>query len=139
MLTNCKGEPTVWNIYLNRKTYTSTDAQKKLMDLNPLFRSEATSVEISGRDKIVLQTIYGEIVKNLEIARVTLNQETPVIQVVDSPYLPLKKDKKSKLLYFFGSSFFCFFMILAFLVVKIYFGKKLNFEKKYFKQNINNI
>ena len=106
---------------LNRKTYTSNDALKKLMDLNPLFRAEATNVEISGRDKLVLQTIYGEIVKNLEIARVTLNQETPVIQVVDSPYLPLKKEKKSRLTFAVIFSFLFVFGIVSYLLIKKYF------------------
>ena len=103
---------------LNLKTYTSTESLKKLMDLNPLFRSEATSVEISGRDKMVIQTIYGEIVKNLEIARVTLNQETPVIQVVDSPYLPLKKNKTSKLISLIVGGFFGSLIFIGWLIIR---------------------
>jgi hypothetical protein len=41
----------------------------------------------------VLQTIYAEIVKNLEISRTMLIQETPTFQVVDEPELPLKKNR----------------------------------------------
>lgn len=111
---------------LNKKTYSSTDAMKKLMDLNPLFKAEATNVEIAGRDKMVLQTIYGEIVKNLEIARVTLNQETPVIQVVDRPYLPLLKEKKSRLNYAILYSIILEGLFIIFLIAKKYLNDLKN-------------
>ena len=111
---------------LNRQTYSSTDAQKKLMDLNPLFRAEASNVEIVGRDKIVLQTIYGEIVKNLEMAKISLSQETPVIHVVDAPYLPLKKEKIGKLNTFILSGFLASFLFIVILIVKKVSRKILN-------------
>ncbi len=41
--------------------------------------------------------ILTQLVTNLELAKMTLMKETPLIQVVDKPILPLKKDKISKL------------------------------------------
>lgn len=41
--------------------------------------------------------ILTELVKNLELARMTLRRETPLIQVIDRPILPLKKVKSSRL------------------------------------------
>ncbi|TFF35536.1 GumC domain-containing protein [Mucilaginibacter psychrotolerans] len=41
--------------------------------------------------------IYSEIVKNLEISKIALRQETPLIQVIDEPVLPLPASKVSKL------------------------------------------
>jgi uncharacterized protein involved in exopolysaccharide biosynthesis len=46
----------------------------------------------------VLQSIYGEIVKNLEISRTMLLQETPTFQIVDEPELPLKKNRTGYLM-----------------------------------------
>ena len=40
--------------------------------------------------------VYGEIVKNLEISKITLRQEKPLIQIIDSPVLPLIINKVSK-------------------------------------------
>jgi len=40
--------------------------------------------------------ILGELVKNLEVARVTLRKETPLIQIIDSPIFPLEKTETSK-------------------------------------------
>jgi hypothetical protein len=41
--------------------------------------------------------IYGEIVKNLEISKISLRQEMPLIQVIDKPVLPLYKSYVGKI------------------------------------------
>ncbi|SDF87027.1 hypothetical protein [Mucilaginibacter gossypii] len=58
----------------------------------------------SQRKQIDVQAstaIYGEIVKNLELSKMSLRQETPLIQLIDSPILPLEKTKLNKLVGFF--------------------------------------
>jgi len=52
--------------------------------------SKQTQAQILGAE-------YAELVKNLEIAKMTLLQETPLIQVIDKPILPLKEKKLGKL------------------------------------------
>ena len=42
-------------------------------------------------------TILGELVKNLEISKLSLLRETPLIQVIDCPVLPLPVERLSKL------------------------------------------
>ncbi|MDB5146088.1 MAG: hypothetical protein JWQ57_108 [Mucilaginibacter sp.] len=41
--------------------------------------------------------IYGEIVKNLELSKISLRQEMPLIQVIDKPVLPLTKNYIGKM------------------------------------------
>jgi hypothetical protein len=82
---------------LNRNTYSAAAAQQQLVDINPALRTAPVAAEISTRDKMMIATIFAEVIKNLEFAKFTLQQETPVIQVVDKTYLPLKKEKGSKL------------------------------------------
>jgi len=82
---------------LNRNTYSAAAAQQQLVDINPAMRTAPVAAEISTRDKMMIATIFAEVIKNLELAKFTLQQETPVIQVVDKTYLPLKKEKESKL------------------------------------------
>lgn len=82
---------------LNSTTFSAAAAQQVLVDVNPAFRTAPVNAEISTRQKMMLATIFGEVVKNLELAKFTLSQETPVIQVVDKSYLPLKKEKESRL------------------------------------------
>lgn len=78
------------SVLLNRKTFATAISQEQLLDVNPAFKSATVSAEVTGRDKIMLTTIYGEIIKNLEISKVALSQETPTIQIVDDVVLPLK-------------------------------------------------
>ena len=47
------------------------------------------------RNVEVLNTMYLELVKNLEVSKLTLLKQTPIIQVIDKPILPLKDTKIS--------------------------------------------
>jgi len=78
---------------LNRKTVNATEADKLLLDANPVYSNPAVNAEISGREKGMINAIYSEIVKNLEVSKTALIQETPTVQIVDEPELPLKKNK----------------------------------------------
>ncbi len=66
----------------------------------------------------MLATIYAEVVKNLEIQKASLTQETPVIQVVDEIQTPLKKNKKSKLQFLIMGGFIAGFLAVLFLTAK---------------------
>jgi hypothetical protein len=83
---------------LNRKTYIASAANDIMLDKNPGYVTQAAAIELKQRDKGVLQSIYGEIVKNLEISRTMLLQETPTFQIVDEPELPLKKNRTGYLM-----------------------------------------
>lgn len=62
--------------------------------------------------------VLTELIKNLELAKVTLRKETPLIQVIDKPILPLKKEKIGRLkTAFFGSVVF-FFIVTIFLLIQ---------------------
>jgi hypothetical protein len=80
---------------LNRKTFAVAESQD--MNLNPARSRASVGTELVARDKMVLQTMYAEVVKNLELSKITMAQETPVIQIVDVPILPLEMKKVGKL------------------------------------------
>jgi hypothetical protein len=105
---------------LNYKTYASAVSQETLLDINPGYKSTTVSAEVTGRDKMMLSTIYGEVIKNLEISKVALSQETPTIQVIDDVSVPLEINKIKKFPAFLVgiliASFFCsMILILKFL------------------------
>jgi hypothetical protein len=103
---------------LNNTTYSAAASQQILVDVNPALRTAPVSAEISTRQKMMLATIFGEVIKNLELARFSLSQETPVIQVVDKSYLPLKKEKPSKLKYLLMGGFLAGFLMICFLLAR---------------------
>ncbi|WP_429379738.1 hypothetical protein [Mucilaginibacter sp. UYCu711] len=78
---------------LNHKTYTSAAASKGILDINPAYTSPNADIEVKERDKILLTTTYTETVKSLETSKTMLAQETPTVQIVDEPELPLKKNR----------------------------------------------
>jgi hypothetical protein len=78
---------------LNKKTFTTLAHNQDMLNLNPAFTTEGTELEISNRDKIMISSIYAEVVKNLEVSKTALIQETPTVQIVDQPELPLKKNE----------------------------------------------
>ncbi|MBV7528996.1 hypothetical protein [Chitinophaga sp. sic0106] len=99
-------------LMLNKKTYSTAVAQD--LNVNPAKRIAMVGSELQMRDKIILQTMYGEVVKNLEISKMSLLQETPIIQIVDKPITPLPINKVSVL-----KSIMIGGMLAAFLVIGI--------------------
>lgn len=104
---------------LNRKTYSTADISRLLLDANPAYATSGVSAEISTREKFIQSTIYGEIVKNLEMSKTALIQETPTVQVVDQPMLPLKDDRMHPLLaMLIGAGLLVFLTAFSLLVIK---------------------
>lgn len=78
---------------LDRKTFSTAEANRLLLDGNPVYSSPTADAEISSRNKFIQSTIFAEIIKNLEISKTSLIQETPTVQVVDYPQEPLPENK----------------------------------------------
>ena len=62
---------------------------------NPLLQSLKVPSQKRQIDVQASSAIYGEVVKNLEVSKMLLRQETPLIQIIDGPVLPLIKKKLS--------------------------------------------
>jgi len=73
----------------------STDA---VPNPNPRLRSLLVPYQKKQVDIQANTAIYSEIVKNLELEKISLRQETPLIQLIDEPILPLEVDKIGKIL-----------------------------------------
>ncbi|HCN83045.1 MAG TPA: hypothetical protein DIT07_05405 [Sphingobacteriaceae bacterium] len=102
---------------LNKKTYSASMANSILLDANPAYPTSNVALELEDRDKLYLSTIYAEILKNLEVSKTMLIQETPTFQVVDQPNYPLKKNKlkypKTMILFSLAlGSLFALFLLL---------------------------
>ncbi|WP_341842516.1 hypothetical protein [Chitinophaga caseinilytica] len=80
---------------LDKSTYNM--ARQQDLNRNPARSLALVGMEIQGRDKMILQTAYGEVLKSLETTRMVMVQESPLIQIVDTPILPLEKKKLGKL------------------------------------------
>jgi uncharacterized protein involved in exopolysaccharide biosynthesis len=62
------------------------------------------------------------VVVNLELAKLALRKETPLIQVIDRPILPLKKEKLGKLKSLILGGFLAGFLTVLVLIFKKLFA-----------------
>jgi uncharacterized protein involved in exopolysaccharide biosynthesis len=68
--------------------------------------------------------IYSEMVKNLELSKMALRQETPLIQTIDEPVLPLAVSRTGKAIaviigLFLGALFTSMFLIIKKVIKKL--------------------
>jgi len=103
---------------LDRRTYSAAEADRLLLDANPAYSSPVVNAEINSRNKFIQSTVYGEIIKNLEVSKTALVQETPTVQIVDYPELPLKLNKVSWALSFLTGA------LVALLISILYFASR---------------
>ncbi len=103
---------------LNGRTFATAQAQEKILDVNPGDRTVTVNAEVSNRDKMMLTQIYGEVIKNLEISKMQLSQETPTIQIVDLPSYPLPKTRVQLILFGLIGFIACSFLSSIYFIVK---------------------
>lgn len=105
--------------YLLGGAITSTGAQTDLtFNLNPAYQVQRSGAQQSQVRAAALGEAYGEVLKNLELAKITLLQETPLYQVIDEPTLPLLITKPGKLMSLIIGGFLGAFVIIGFLTAK---------------------
>ena len=111
---------------LNNKTYNAAASQQSLVDVNPALTTSAINSEITTRDKTMAATVFAEVVKNLELSKTLLNQETPVIQIVDQSTFPLEKEKTSKLKSLIFGAFLAAFLTILYLIASKWLKNQLS-------------
>jgi uncharacterized protein involved in exopolysaccharide biosynthesis len=78
------------------------------------------------RNVEVLNTMYLELVKNLEISKITLLNKTPIIQVIDKPILPLENTKMSIALVMMISFVLALLLSILYIVLRKLVNDSLN-------------
>lgn len=89
----------------------NTSSELDVMDINPIYYKRNANKIINNRNENLSNSVYGEVLRNLELSKASLLQETPTIQVVDQPDNPLRNNKINwykggfygTLLFLFGS------------------------------------
>jgi len=114
---------------LNNKTYGALASQQSLVDVNPALKTSAINSEITTRDKAMAATVFAEVVKNLELSKTLLNQETPVIQIVDQSTFPLEKEKTSKLKSLILGGFLAGLLTILYLIASKWLKNQLSVNR----------
>jgi hypothetical protein len=93
-------------------------ANDNTFGLNPSLNVRRTP---SARRQVDVQAntaILTELVKQTELAKVTVRKETPLIQVIDRPILPLKKEKVGKPIGILCGSILAGFLVSLVLIIR---------------------
>lgn len=79
-----------------RGTYSSTaEMIDKTYNLNPSISVQRSGSLFSQAKAAALSVAYTEVMRNLEIAKINLQKETPLYKIIDEPELPLAPIKAS--------------------------------------------
>ncbi|RYJ37861.1 Lipopolysaccharide biosynthesis protein [Flavobacterium anhuiense] len=93
-------------------------ANDNTFNLNPALNVRRAPSVRRQVDVQANTAILTELVKQTELAKVTLRRETPLIQVIDRPILPLEKEKFGKLKGLILGGFLTSFLTILFLIFK---------------------
>jgi len=67
-----------------------SDAQYTDLNINPLMQASRINQNRSKIDLQITVTLYGELIKSLKLAEVSLRKQTPLIQIIETPQYPLE-------------------------------------------------
>lgn len=81
---------------MNGAIFASASTMDATPNLNPTRQVLRVPVQRSQFNAEMNKAILSELVKNLELSKIALRKETPLIQVIDTPDLPLEKEKPGK-------------------------------------------
>jgi hypothetical protein len=85
-------------------------------NLNPAFNIKGAPSKKKQIDVQANTAILTNLVVQLELAKITLRKETPLIQLIDRPILPLQKEKFGKLKSIILGGFLAGFLYLLYLI-----------------------
>jgi hypothetical protein len=91
-------------------------ASDNVYNLNPAFNVKRTPSTRRQVDVQANTAILTQLVAQLELSKVSLRKETPLVQLIDRPILPLEKDKVGRLKSLLLGGFSAGFLTVLYLV-----------------------
>jgi uncharacterized protein involved in exopolysaccharide biosynthesis len=91
-------------------------ASDNVYNLNPALNIKSSPGKRRQVDVQANTAILTQLVAQLEMSKVTLRKETPLIQVIDRPILPLEKEKVGKLKSLLLGGFLAGFLTVLYLI-----------------------
>jgi hypothetical protein len=73
--------------------YQKSLQSNRLLNANNGLTTYSATEEISQKDKTVTYTLYSEVIKNIELTKMSQAQQTPIFEIVETPRLPLENNK----------------------------------------------
>ncbi|MFW2477368.1 MAG: Wzz/FepE/Etk N-terminal domain-containing protein [Sediminibacterium sp.] len=103
---------------LNASLSGAALASDNIYNLNPALNIKKVPTSRKQIDVQVNSAILTQLVQNLELAKVSLRRETPLIQIIDRPILPLPYEKPGKKRSLIIGGLLGSFLAMLFLIIK---------------------
>jgi hypothetical protein len=94
-------------------------------NLNPAYNIKGAPSKKRQVDVQANTAVLTQIVIQLELAKINLRKETPLIQIIDKPILPLEKAKLGKLKSLIIGSLVAFFIVVLYYISYYYYIKNI--------------
>ena len=91
-------------------------ASDNVYNLNPAFNVKSSPSKRKQVDVQANTAILTQLVAQLELSKVSLRKETPLVQIIDRPILPLQKEKLGRIKSFVLGGFLAGFLSVLYLV-----------------------
>jgi len=91
-------------------------ASDNVYNLNPAFNVKSTPSKRKQVDVQANTAILTQLVAQLELSKVSLRKETPLVQLIDRPILPLPKEKLGRIKAFVLGGFLAGFLSVLYLI-----------------------
>lgn len=95
------------------------------LNINAAIQTAAVPKIKQENNAQLYATVYAEVLKNLETLKLDLARQTPLVQIIDSPILPLEKDRLGKAKGMVIGGLFGGFLIVIYLLASLYLGSIL--------------
>ncbi len=111
---------------LNNSITGVAQAADNIYNLNPALNIKSAGSKQKLVDVQANTAILTNLAVQLELAKITLRKETPLIQLIDRPILPLEKEKTGKLKALIIGGLFAGFLSVIYLISGLLFKKLLD-------------
>jgi len=101
---------------LNQAINGVANEADNVYNLNPAFNVKGAPSKRKQIDVQANTAVLTNLLVQLELAKITLRKETPLIQLIDRPILPLTKEKFGKLRYIILGGFLSGFLYIIYLI-----------------------
>ena len=112
------------NLLLKR----AIDADRNLDGVRQILRVPSQKDDINLQ---LLGTVYSEIIKNIEALKIDIIRETPLIQIIDRPIMPLEKEYLGKVKGIIIGGFLGGFFIIVFLLGKVSYQRIMSEDESH--------
>jgi hypothetical protein len=108
---------------MDNSMYQAASAVDAAPNANPNLQVLRVAPQRKGVEVNLVSAIYVELSKNLESRKMTLTQETPLIQVIDSPALPLQVILPDPKMYAIIGAILVGFITIATMLLRYFYSK----------------